>query len=489
MKILWKIFFLFFSGVIFAKTVVVGVYDNPPKIYFENGRAKGIFVEIIQEIAKKEKWDLTYYHSTWDDCIKKLEEEKIDILPDVAYSEERLKKLDLNKISVLPSWFQVYSREDITINNFDDLNNKKVLVLKNSIQEEFLDKFISKVSIKITLIKIDSYYEALDIIKNKKADAIVVSRFFAYSKYRKNLIATPLILDKTTLHYAVKKNKNEDLIIAIDKNLSIIINNPYSSYYRIVLKYLNEDEIIKIKRNLFVHFLFFAFLLIISLLGNLLFKYLLNIKTAEIRKKNEELERIIAELKNKDEELNKILIQKEKFLKELKHRTRNNMNIISSLIGIKMMKINNPIITDFAQDIKEKIGIMGLIHGLIEQTEDYSFLNIDKFINKYIRVCKSTYFENKSFKINLNLEPIFLNIDIAIPFCFVISEIIKENILKEESINIDLFQRSDEVLFIYYNNKLALEELAIIKEIIEKQIYGKIKIEDKLLQISIRNVL
>ncbi len=492
MKFLLKIFFLFLYCFAFSRTVVVGVYDNPPKIYYENGKPKGFFIELLQEIARKEKWNLNYEFLTWEDCIKKLEEEKIDILPDVAYSEERAKKFDLNKISVLPSWFQVYSREDVSINNFSDLNGKNIIVLKDSIQEEFMDKFITNLPITINLIKVDSYYEAIDIINNKKADAVVVSRFFAYSKYKKNLIPTPLILDKTTLHYAVKKNKNSDLIIAIDKNLAKIINNPYSIYYKTIFKYFHEDEITRIRKSLYKHFLFFAFLLLVSIFLNLLFKYLLNIKTREIRCQNIKLENTINELKKKDEELNKLLKQKEKFLRELKHRTRNNMNIISSIIGIKTLSLNNPNIIEFAKEIKEKIWVMGLIHSLIEETEDYSMLDIKKFIQKYFKELINIFPETKdNLSLNLNLEDTILSIDIAIPFCFVISELVKSSILKNEKnyINIELFTKNEIITFNYSEVNFNEKDIKIIEEIIKKQLYGEIKIEKGKLSISFKNNL
>ncbi len=493
MKILWGILFLLFFSFVFSKTIVVGVYDNPPKIFYENGKPKGIFIEILQEIAKKEKWNLVFYYSTWEDCINKLKEEKIDILPDVAYSEDRLKKFDFNKISVLSSWIQVYSRKDVVINNFEDLSGKRILVLKDSIQEEFLKKIINKFPFKITLITVSSYSKALDLLNNNNADAMVVSRFFAYSKFRTNFIPTPLILDKTTLHYVVKKNKNQDLLVAIDKNLSVLINNPHSTYYRIILKYLSEDEIMRIRKSFFNYFLFFVSLLVVSIFLNLLFKYLLNLRTQELRHKNEKLERTINELNKKEEELAEILKQKEKFLKELKHRTRNNMNVISSIIGIKTFFVNNPAVNEFAKDIKEKIWVMGLIHSLIEENEDYSILNIKKFIKRYFRELTKILPENKiNIEANLNLEEIILDINIAIPFCFVVSELVKLCILQNGkiSINIDLYMKDERITFVYAGNKLNYNnDVKIIDEIIKKQLYGDIFKESEKLYISFKKSL
>ncbi len=70
--------------------VRVGLYQNPPKVFIdENGNPSGIFVDLLDEIARQEKWNLEYVPCEWSECLESLEEHRIDLMPDVAYSRER----------------------------------------------------------------------------------------------------------------------------------------------------------------------------------------------------------------------------------------------------------------------------------------------------------------------------------------------------------------------------------------------------------------
>jgi len=87
---------LFFTILFFLTTIIasetkefrVGIYNNPPKIFLDvNNKPSGFFVDILDEIASKEKWHLKYVKCEWRECLLMLEEAKIDIMPDVAYTK------------------------------------------------------------------------------------------------------------------------------------------------------------------------------------------------------------------------------------------------------------------------------------------------------------------------------------------------------------------------------------------------------------------
>ncbi len=70
--------------------VRVGVYENPPKIFTnDEGNATGFWVDIIEYIASEEGWEIEYFPGSWAQCENRLENNEIDIMPDVAYTEER----------------------------------------------------------------------------------------------------------------------------------------------------------------------------------------------------------------------------------------------------------------------------------------------------------------------------------------------------------------------------------------------------------------
>ena len=94
------------------RVVRVGVYENAPKVFTsESGKPSGIFIDIIEYIAKEEDWDLEYVSGTWAEGLDRLARGEIDLMPDVAFTAEREKKFSFHKIQVLSSWFQAYAAQ------------------------------------------------------------------------------------------------------------------------------------------------------------------------------------------------------------------------------------------------------------------------------------------------------------------------------------------------------------------------------------------
>ena len=81
------------------------------------GEPAGIFIDILDYIAQKEDWGagVCIRHpgrNFWKD----LDAGKIDLMVDVARSEEREEKYDFNQLAPLSSWLQVYTEKHRTIN-------------------------------------------------------------------------------------------------------------------------------------------------------------------------------------------------------------------------------------------------------------------------------------------------------------------------------------------------------------------------------------
>ena len=64
------------------RVVRVGVYENAPKVFTsESGKPSGIFIDIIEYIAKQEDWDLEYVTGTWIEGLDRLDRGEIDLWP------------------------------------------------------------------------------------------------------------------------------------------------------------------------------------------------------------------------------------------------------------------------------------------------------------------------------------------------------------------------------------------------------------------------
>lgn len=219
----------------------VGAYENYPKIYRDkDNKFIGIFPDILNEIAKKEGWELHYVYGTWTECLDRLEKNEIDIMVDVAYSQKREEKYDFSGESVLVNWGILYTSGDLRIESLLDLNDKIIATMKGSIHTEGTEgiKAIArKFGIRCSFIEVDNYTQVFELLNNEKADVGVVNRIFG-SMFEQDyhLNKSSIVFNPRQLKFAFPKNAhlNKQLKESIDKNIKGWKKDSGSILYRII---------------------------------------------------------------------------------------------------------------------------------------------------------------------------------------------------------------------------------------------------------------
>lgn len=132
-----------------------------------------------------------------------------------------------------------------------------------------------------------------------------------------------------------------------------------------------------------------------------------------------------------EEKLAESLNQKELLLKEIHHRVKNNLQIISSLLNLQLHTITDPIIHSKFSESITRIKSMGILHDLLYRSKNFSSIPVSKFFPALIESIKASYLVKKDIEINLDvhLSKDNLNIDKAIPCGLILNEIIS-NALK-----------------------------------------------------------
>lgn len=140
---------------------------------------------------------------------------------------------------------------------------------------------------------------------------------------------------------------------------------------------------------------------------------------------NEKMKAEITKRKEAEELIVQNLHEKETLLKELYHRTKNNMNVIISMLSMHDRKLNNPELRSIIKDIKFKVNSMALVHQKLYQSKDLSKINIKDYIIDLANSIKSAYnTKGKDIKIHFDIENIFFLIDTAIPLGLITNELI-----------------------------------------------------------------
>jgi PAS domain S-box-containing protein len=137
----------------------------------------------------------------------------------------------------------------------------------------------------------------------------------------------------------------------------------------------------------------------------------------------------ITERKLFEEQLNTSLREKEVLLKEVHHRVKNNLQIISSLLSLQSETINDDKMTELMVESQNRIKSMALIHEKLYQTQALARIDaqiyltelIDNLINSYVP-------EKKSIDLNLDIENIEMDIDTGIDIGLIINELISNSL-------------------------------------------------------------
>ncbi|MFQ3574414.1 MAG: transporter substrate-binding domain-containing protein [Thermodesulfovibrionales bacterium] len=364
--------------VLAQETIKVGVYDNAPKIFMsKSGRAEGIFIDIIEYIAKKEGWRIQYLYCTWSEGLDKLSKGEIDIMPDVAYTSDRSKLFEFHNTPVLSSWFQVFARKGIGIKSLLDLDGKRVVVLENSVQQQAFIRMTEGFHLDVSLITEKEYDKVFEVVAKGKADAAIANHFYGTLHARSfGLEDTAVVFHPSSLFFAFHKNINRDIIHKVERHIRVLKRDPESIYYSSLKRWTSHEVRYKLPDWLPIAGAVVAALLFVSLAGGLVLRHQVDVKTRQLRQINQEMELRVMErtleLTKANEKLKELDMLKSMFIASMSHELRTPLNSIIGFTGITLQGLSGELNEEQKDNLKRVYNSAKHLLNLITEIIDIS---------------------------------------------------------------------------------------------------------------------
>ena len=136
----------------------------------------------------------------------------------------------------------------------------------------------------------------------------------------------------------------------------------------------------------------------------------------------------ISNRKQSELALEQSLQEKELLLKEIHHRVKNNLLIVSSLLELQADRLDDPKAIQGFEESQDRIHSMALVHEQLYGSKDLASINFGEYLEALVNhLCESFNASLRQIQVELHLAPIFLNVETVTPCGLITSELISNS--------------------------------------------------------------
>ncbi len=148
---------------------------------------------------------------------------------------------------------------------------------------------------------------------------------------------------------------------------------------------------------------------------------LLEEQKKEINSQNMTLENTLTKLTAKNAE-NELL------LKEIHHRVKNNLEVVSSLLALQSAQIDDPSVQDAMQASQNRVTSMGILHQKLYQSEHLAFIEMKNYFMNLSENILDSYNASERVTIDCAMNEIDLDVDTAVPIGLIVNELLTNSL-------------------------------------------------------------
>jgi len=223
-------------------------------------------------------------------------------------------------------------------------------------------------------------------------------------------------------------------------------------------------------------------------------------RTKQLAADKNKLEQTVGErtvqLKQSLSEQAELLSEKDVLMKEIHHRVKNNLQVISGLLELQSKAVNDEAAKDALMEGRNRVRSIALIHQNLYQFENLSSIELKRFVNDLCRQVENIYKQQNKIVINIEVPVLYLDIDSAVPLGLIMNELLTNsfkyafNDTRTGEINLQIQTHADGNYVLFYTdngpglpldfdlNRATTLGLQLINDL-SRQIGGKVGYEHK----------
>ena len=191
------------------KTIRVGSFEDTFNYVDEHGVRRGYGYELMQALAGYTGWKFEYVKCDWSNCFDKLENGEIDIMGDIAYTDDRAKEMLFSEETMGEEKYVLYanlSDMDIVSSDFKSLDGKRIGVLKGTNSEYMLTNWENKYGIHTEHVNVSGNEDVKKKLANNEIDCFVSLEESIWSERGISSVTT---IGESDIYFVINKERSD----------------------------------------------------------------------------------------------------------------------------------------------------------------------------------------------------------------------------------------------------------------------------------------
>ncbi|MFT3825133.1 MAG: histidine kinase dimerization/phosphoacceptor domain -containing protein [Chitinophagaceae bacterium] len=159
--------------------------------------------------------------------------------------------------------------------------------------------------------------------------------------------------------------------------------------------------------------------------------FIIKFRTKQLAADKNKLEQTVNErtvqLKKSLSDQAELLAEKDVLMKEIHHRVKNNLQVISGLLELQSKNLEEGSAKDALREGRNRVRSIALIHQNLYQFENLSSIELKRFVNDLCTQIGSVFKKQDNIVMNISVPVLYLDIDSAVPLGLIMNELLSNS--------------------------------------------------------------